>query len=93
MGGSDDFNDRQIHIDAENEPYNQYEYQTEDNGSWAGALPVKQYAVFLYLETNSDANAQPTEDCMIQSWRRMLVVLASPGKRIFCCPRFTTPTN
>lgn len=39
----DDFNDRQTQIDAENEPYHPYEYQTEENGSWAGALPVKQY--------------------------------------------------
>jgi len=42
MGGVDDFNDRHIQIEAENEPYNQYEYQLENNASWAGALPVKQ---------------------------------------------------
>ncbi|XMA10732.1 hypothetical protein WAI453_003523 [Rhynchosporium graminicola] len=42
MARADDFNDRQIQIDAENEPYHQYQYETEDNGSWAGALPVKQ---------------------------------------------------
>jgi glutamate synthase (NADH) len=42
MGGADDFNDRHIQIEAENEPYNQYEYQLENNESWAGALPVKQ---------------------------------------------------
>ncbi|KAK6583748.1 hypothetical protein PZA11_003478 [Diplocarpon coronariae] len=42
MAKADDFNDRQNQIDAENEPYNQYEYQTEENESWAGALPVKQ---------------------------------------------------
>jgi glutamate synthase (NADPH/NADH) len=37
-----EFDDRHIQIEAENAPYHQYEYQTEDNGSWAGALPVKQ---------------------------------------------------
>jgi hypothetical protein len=37
-----EFDDRQTQIDAENEPYHQYEYQTEENGSWAGNLPVKQ---------------------------------------------------
>jgi hypothetical protein len=43
MAKFDDFNDRQDQIDAENAPYHQYEYQTEENESWAGALPVKQY--------------------------------------------------
>lgn len=42
MAKVDDFNDRQNQIDAENEPYHQYQYQTEENESWAGALPVKQ---------------------------------------------------
>ena len=42
MAKVDDFNDRQTQIDAENAPYHQYEYQTEENESWAGALPVKQ---------------------------------------------------
>ncbi|KAG9236926.1 amidophosphoribosyltransferas-like protein [Amylocarpus encephaloides] len=42
MAKVDDFNDRQNQIDAENEVYHPYEYQTEQNGSWAGALPVKQ---------------------------------------------------
>ncbi|KAI1006261.1 Glutamate synthase [NADH] [Podosphaera aphanis] len=42
MAQYDDFNDRQTHIDAETEPYNQYTYQENDNSSWAGALPVKQ---------------------------------------------------
>jgi glutamate synthase (NADPH/NADH) len=37
-----DFDDRQTQIDAENEPYHPYAYQTEENESWAGALPVKQ---------------------------------------------------
>jgi hypothetical protein len=45
MAKVDDFNDRQNQIDAENEPYHQYEYQTEKNESWAGALPVKQYVI------------------------------------------------
>jgi glutamate synthase (NADPH/NADH) len=42
MARVDDFNDRQTQIDAENEPYNPYEYNEEQNESWAGALPVKQ---------------------------------------------------
>ncbi|EPE27138.1 FMN-linked oxidoreductase [Glarea lozoyensis ATCC 20868] len=42
MAKVDDFNDRQDEIDAQNEPYHPYEYQTEENESWAGALPVKQ---------------------------------------------------
>lgn len=42
MGRVDDFDDKHIQTAAENEPYNQYEYQTKDNESWAGALPVKQ---------------------------------------------------
>jgi hypothetical protein len=36
------FDDRHTQIEAENAPYHQYQYQTEENGSWAGALPVKQ---------------------------------------------------
>lgn len=42
MARVDEFNDRQTQIDAENEPYIPYDYQTEGNGSWANALPVKQ---------------------------------------------------
>ncbi|KAL1836953.1 hypothetical protein VTJ49DRAFT_4448 [Mycothermus thermophilus] len=38
----EDFDDRQIQLDADKEPYHPYEYQTENNDSWAGALPVKQ---------------------------------------------------
>ena len=39
-----EFDDRHTQIIAENEPYHQYEDQNQDaeNGSWAGALPVKQ---------------------------------------------------
>lgn len=43
MGLSADFDDRQTHIESETDTYHPYEYQTENNGSWAGALPVKQY--------------------------------------------------
>ncbi|KAJ4307151.1 glutamate synthase [NADH] [Collariella sp. IMI 366227] len=39
---TDDFDDRQLHLEAETEQYHPYEYQTENNNSWAGALPVKQ---------------------------------------------------
>lgn len=42
MGVTADFDDRKIHNDANDEKYTPYEYQTENNGSWAGALPVKQ---------------------------------------------------
>lgn len=42
MGLSADFDDRQTHLEAEQEQYVPYEYQTENNDSWAGALPVKQ---------------------------------------------------
>lgn len=42
MGVNSDFDDRQLHQQAESEEYHPYEYQQEGNGSWAGALPVKQ---------------------------------------------------
>ncbi|KAL7808853.1 hypothetical protein V8C26DRAFT_277612 [Trichoderma gracile] len=42
MGYLEDFDDRQIHLDAEKEEYHPYEYQADNNDSWAGALPVKQ---------------------------------------------------
>lgn len=40
MGLLPEFDDR--HIEAEQQEYHPYEYQTENNDSWAGALPVKQ---------------------------------------------------
>jgi glutamate synthase (NADPH/NADH) len=43
MGLPEDFDDRQTEIESTAETYHPYEYQTENNGSWAGALPVKQY--------------------------------------------------
>ncbi|KAL2185432.1 hypothetical protein L209DRAFT_756570 [Thermothelomyces heterothallicus CBS 203.75] len=45
---TEDFDDRQVHLDAEAEQYHPYEYQTENNDSWAGALPVKQYVSHLH---------------------------------------------
>ncbi|KAJ8124712.1 hypothetical protein O1611_g8928 [Lasiodiplodia mahajangana] len=42
MGLPADFDDRQTEIESTAEAYHPYEYQTKDNGSWAGALPVKQ---------------------------------------------------
>ncbi|KAH8907138.1 glutamate synthase [Coniochaeta sp. PMI_546] len=42
MGLVEDFDDRQTQATAESEEYHPYEYQTENNTSWAGALPVKQ---------------------------------------------------
>jgi glutamate synthase (NADPH/NADH) len=43
MGLTAEFDDRQTHIESESTEYHPYEYQTENNSSWAGALPVKQY--------------------------------------------------
>ena len=43
MGLTADFDDRQTHLEAVSDEYHPYEYQTENNTSWAGALPVKQY--------------------------------------------------
>lgn len=42
MGLTADFDDRQTHLESEQQQYVPYEYQTENNDSWAGALPVKQ---------------------------------------------------
>jgi glutamate synthase (NADPH/NADH) len=42
----EDFDDRQLQLEAEAEQYKPYEYQTENNESWAGALPVKQYVPY-----------------------------------------------
>jgi glutamate synthase (NADPH/NADH) len=42
MGLNEEFDDRQIQFEAESEEYHPYEYQTDNNSSWAGALPVKQ---------------------------------------------------
>jgi glutamate synthase (NADH) len=42
VGLAVDFDDHETHLDAQNEEYHPYEYQTENNDSWAGALPVKQ---------------------------------------------------
>ncbi|EMR68693.1 putative glutamate synthase protein [Eutypa lata UCREL1] len=42
MGLPADFDDRQTQIESEADAYHPYEYQTENNDSWAGALPVKQ---------------------------------------------------
>jgi glutamate synthase (NADPH/NADH) len=48
MGLNEDFDDRQTQALAESEEYHPYEYQTENNGSWAGALPVKQYVSIFF---------------------------------------------
>ncbi|ROT40291.1 glutamate synthase [Sodiomyces alkalinus F11] len=42
MGLAEEFDDREIHVESQEETYHPYEYQEENNGSWAGALPVKQ---------------------------------------------------
>jgi glutamate synthase (NADPH/NADH) len=48
MGLIEDFDDRHIQAQAEGDEYHPYEYQTENNTSWAGALPVKQYVSFPF---------------------------------------------
>jgi glutamate synthase (NADH) len=45
MGLIEEFDDRETTRQAESEEYHPYEYQTDNNGSWAGALPVKQYVL------------------------------------------------
>ena len=45
MGLIEEFHDRQIQEVADSEEYHPYEYQTDNNSSWAGALPVKQYVL------------------------------------------------
>ncbi|EGS23166.1 glutamate synthase-like protein [Thermochaetoides thermophila DSM 1495] len=37
-----DFDDSSIALEADSQTWHPYEYQTENNNSWAGALPVKQ---------------------------------------------------
>lgn len=59
MGLPEDFDDRQIHIESEKEQYTPYEYQTENNDSWAGALPVKQYVRPLEVQLGKTL----TRDC------------------------------
>lgn len=79
---TEDFDDRQLHLDAEAEQYHPYEYQTENNTSWAGALPVKQY---VFHRPASFTTAQLltrcySEDCMTLRSRKMLAVSASLGR-------------
>lgn len=57
MAINDDFNDRQTQIDAENTPYNDFTYQEDNNSSWAGALPVKQYVLFHLPSKHDDTNS------------------------------------
>ena len=45
MGVVTEFDDRDQHLLAETEAYHPYEYQTDNNTSWAGTLPVKQYVL------------------------------------------------
>lgn len=42
MGLSEEFDDRNDQLEAESHKYTPYDYQTDNNDSWAGALPVKQ---------------------------------------------------
>ena len=43
MGLTVDFDDRQTEIESAAETYHPYEYQSENNKSWANALPPPQY--------------------------------------------------
>lgn len=75
MGLNEEFDDRQTHSLAESEEYHPYEYQTENNTSWAGALPVKQCVSRLSLPTRARACADTfAEGCMTLALRRMLAV-------------------
>ena len=48
MGLPMDFDDRQDHIDAQNQEYHPYQYQEDENNkSWAVALTVKQYGFLI----------------------------------------------
>jgi len=80
MGLNEEFDDRQLQIEAESEPYHPYEYQTENNESWAGALPVKQCVVHVPLLARSRLTWYFAEGCMTQASKKMPVVWASPGK-------------
>jgi glutamate synthase (NADPH/NADH) len=42
MGLTEDFDDRKIHLEAQQEEYHPFEYHSDNNDSWAGALPPKQ---------------------------------------------------
>lgn len=84
MGLPEDFDDRQTQIDSEAEAYHPYEYQTENNDSWAGALPVKQYVV-LTGDSNSMAMLTKCEQRIVRSelgerclWCRLRLVRIKP---------------
>lgn len=81
MGLSADFDDRKTHIESQADVYHPYEYQTENNSSWAGALPVKQY-VSRSLKSRDvapESNVTCAEGCTTQAWKKMRAVSASPG--------------
>jgi hypothetical protein len=90
----EDFDDRQLHIDAEKEEYHPYEYQTENNDSWAGALPVKQYVprpshrLFLVKRLLTLVG-----DCTTHPSRKMLAVSGLPGKHLDVSTRKNRHTN
>jgi len=83
---TDDFDDRQLHLDAEAEQYHPYEYQTENNDSWAGALPVKQYVSTRQIRPRlllwHILTGYRLGGCTIRPWRKMLAVSASLGKSL-----------
>ena len=59
MGLIEDFDDRDIQFEAESEEYHPYEYQTDNNSSWAAALPVKQYVQQLTTAEYSRGHSPP----------------------------------
>lgn len=81
MGLPAEFDDRQTHLESEADAYHPYEYQTENNESWAGALPVKQYvsSPLRSSRCSSVTNYICVEDCMIQAWKKMRAVSVLPG--------------
>lgn len=82
MGLIEDFDDRHIQAQAEGDEYHPYDYQTENNTSWAGALPVKQYVLFPLMIAgcqSCELEKWSTDFwcpgvCMTLIWRKMLVV-------------------
>ena len=83
MGLTAEFDDRKTHLEAVTEEYHPYEYQTEGNGSWAGALPVKQYVPGPSGPIRSPRGQQLTAaagGCTTRASRRMPAAWASLGE-------------
>jgi hypothetical protein len=74
MGLNEDFDDRKLQTEAESEQYHPYEYQTEGNTSWAGALPVKQCVHHILAAYVQIADLSALGDCMTPTLKKMRVV-------------------